>query len=100
MRFATGTDFTQVALGLDGLLYGLANPLQVQVLNPDSLTPVRTVALRGGPDSDIRSIAVDSFGNIFAATWGGYVVEYDGKGNLLAAFRSRSPDRPGPPRTF
>ena len=77
-----------MALGLDGLLYGLANPVQVQVFNPDTLTSVRTVALQGGPDSDIRSIAVDSSGHILAATWSGYVVKYDAKGNFLASTHS------------
>lgn len=80
VRFAQGTDFIQAALGQDGLLYGLETNGAVQVYNPDTLTLVRSFTLQGGPDSDIRSIAVDGSGNILAATWGGYVAEYDPNG--------------------
>jgi hypothetical protein len=81
IRFAQGTDFIQVALGQDGQLYGLSYNGNVQVYNPDTLALVRTLTLKGGPDSDIRSIAVDRSGNILAATWGGYIAEYDPNGN-------------------
>jgi len=82
VRFAQGTDFIQVALGQDGLIYGLETNGAVQVYNPDTLASVRSFTLQGGPDSDIRSIAVDGSGTILAATWGGYIAEYDPNGNF------------------
>ena len=70
VRFAQGTDFIQVALGLDGLIYGLGGSGDVHVFNPDTLAPVRTFSLSGGPDSDIRSIAVDVTGHVLGADLG------------------------------
>lgn len=81
IRFAPGTDFIQVALGQDGLIYGLETNGAVQVYNPDTLAFVRSFTLQGGPDSNIRSIAVDGSGTILAATWGGYIAEYDATGS-------------------
>jgi len=87
VRFASGNDFIQVALGQDGLLYGLLSGGTVQAYNPDTLAPVRTFTLQGGPDSDIRSIAVDPSGQILAATWGGYLAKYDVQGQYLACIQ-------------
>jgi hypothetical protein len=86
--FAPGSSFIQIALGQDGLLYGLENTghgpamsQTVQVFNPDTRAPVRTFSLNSAAPTDIRSIAVDSSGNILAASWGGQVAEYDSNGN-------------------
>ncbi len=81
VRFGAGTDYIQVALGRDGLLYGLSSGGAVHVFDPDTLSAVRTFSLTGGPDSDIRSIAIDPSGTIFAASWGGYVAQYNTNGN-------------------
>jgi hypothetical protein len=82
-RFGQGTDFIQVALGQDGLIYGLSYNGAVQVFNPNTLTQVRSVTLNGGPDSDIRGIAVDASGTIFAVTWATTdAVKYDANGNF------------------
>jgi hypothetical protein len=87
VRFYQGYDFSQVTLGTDGLLYAPggaytgSGKMPVQVFDPDTLTHIGTITLQGGPDTDIRSIAVDSSGQIFAATWGGYLAKYDSKGN-------------------
>jgi hypothetical protein len=85
VRFAQGTDFIQVALGQDGLVYGLSYNGSVQAFDPNTLTAVRSFTLTGGPDSDIRSIAVDRTGQILAATWGGFVVRYDANGQYQAS---------------
>jgi hypothetical protein len=87
VRFAQGTDFIQLTLGLDGQLYGLGGNGSVQVFNPDTLAPVRTFSLTGGPDSDIRSIAVDASGQVFAASWGGYVAKYDPSGQYQTSIQ-------------
>jgi hypothetical protein len=83
VRFAQGTDFIQLALGQDGALYGLSHNGGVQTFDPDTLAPLRSFTLAGGPDSDIRSIAVDGSGQILAASWGGYLATYDSQGNYL-----------------
>jgi hypothetical protein len=87
--FAPGASFIQIALGQDGLLYGLKGSLTgpairqtVQVFDPDTLASVRTFTLNSPSPIDIRSIAVDSSGNVLAASWGGTVAEYDKNGNF------------------
>jgi hypothetical protein len=87
VRFASGNDFIQVALGQDGVLYGLGGSGAVKAYDPDTLDSVRTFTLQGGPDSDIRSIAVDSSGQVLAATWGGYLAKYDSAGKYLASIQ-------------
>lgn len=82
VRFGQGTDFIQVAVGLDGLVYGLAGPF-VQVFDPNTLTLLRTVNFENGPDSDIRSIAVEPSGTIITAGWDGYLAEYSATGQFL-----------------
>jgi hypothetical protein len=87
VQFAPGTSSLQVTLGLDGKLYELegngttnSNPT-IQVFDPDTLALVRSFTLNTGPTSDIRSIAVDSSGNVYAAAFGGTVTKYDANGN-------------------
>ena len=92
--FAPGSNSLQVTLGLDGQLYELEggpppnynpnyNPT-IQVFNPDTLALERTFTLNTGAGStlkDIRSIAVDSSGNVYAASFGGSVTKFDSNGN-------------------
>lgn len=88
VQFAPGSSSIQVTLGLDGQLYELvstsgsagANPT-IQVFNPDTLDLVRSFTLNTGPMGNVRSIAVDSAGNVFAADWTGTVTKYDANGN-------------------
>lgn len=90
---ASGSSFIQIALGQDGYLYGLegtsnggaAMSQTVQVFNPDTGALVRTITLQSTQPSDLRSLAVDGSGNIFTASWGGTVAEYDPKGNATGA---------------
>jgi hypothetical protein len=91
--FAPGVSFVQIALGQNGLLYGLENAgggptlsQTVEVFNPDTLAQVgNPITLTSAQPIDIRSIAVDGSGNIFAASWGGTIAEYDSKGNPTGA---------------
>jgi hypothetical protein len=95
--FGQGNNYEQLALGQDGLLYGLnynngSHPPTVDAYNPDTRTFVRTIQLNGGPDTDVRSIAVDSSGQIYAATWGGYIVKYDSSGNYVTSIVATPPN--------
>ncbi len=90
--FAPGTQSLQITLGLDGQLYELVgngdspapNPT-INVFNPDTLALVRTFQLSTPFTSDIRSIAVDAAGNVYAADWNGTVTKYDPSGNPTGA---------------
>jgi hypothetical protein len=75
-------------LGMDGYLYELegngnspAPDPTIGVYNPDTLEQARTFKLQTSFASDIRSIAVDASGNVYAAEWGGTLNKYDSKGN-------------------
>ena len=82
VRFGQGSNFIQLALGLDGQLYGLESYGVVQVFDPNTLALERTFTLLNGPDvSNVRAIAVDSSGNVLAASWNGYLAKYDTNGN-------------------
>lgn len=88
--FATGTSAYQVTLGLDGNLYELVgkgyepypNPT-INEYNPDTLALVRSFHLSTAFMSDIRSIAVDASGNVYAADWSAGVTKYDPNGTPL-----------------
>jgi hypothetical protein len=91
VRFGQGTDYIQVSLGLDGQLYGLSGNGHVSVFNPDTLAPVRSFSLTNGPDSDIRGIAVDLSGQVFAASWGGYIASYNSSGQYQTSIQAPGP---------
>jgi hypothetical protein len=57
-------DYIQVAMGYDGLLYGLGGSAGFNVFNPITMAYIRSITLNAG--SDIRDIAVDAHGDIFA----------------------------------
>jgi WD40 repeat protein len=82
-EFASGTDYTRVQMGLDGLLYAITgsdgNASEFDVFNPITMQFIRRIDV---PD-DIRSIAVAANGDIFAADWGSVIREYDPNGNQL-----------------
>ncbi|HJT31415.1 MAG TPA: hypothetical protein VJ783_05145, partial [Pirellulales bacterium] len=52
----------------------------INVYNPDTLALVRSFHLSTSVVSDIRSIAVDGSGNIYAADWSAGVTKYDPSG--------------------
>jgi hypothetical protein len=85
--------YVQLSLGLDGKLYGFGGttPHTLRVFDPDSLALLRTFTLQGGPDSDIRAVAVDASGQLLAATWGWYVVKYDATGRYLSSIQLQVP---------
>lgn len=92
-RFADGIDFIDLAIGLDGLLYGLypggsPSGTHVAVYDPLRMTFLRTVTL----DHQSRAIAVNAAGEIFGATLDGDVHQFasDGVTERSAASASSS----------
>ena len=61
-RFQEGTDFIDVNMGLDGVLYATSDPHTVYAFDPISLTLLRTISL----SVDVSAIAVGPDGTIFA----------------------------------
>ena len=65
-RFAEGSDYRDVAIGLDGLVYGSnQNGLSttVGIYDPDTLAHLGTLTL----DEPVRGLAVNALGQIFGA---------------------------------
>jgi len=91
VRFASGTDYIQLAIGENGLLYGQSpatspGGLQLDVFDPTTLAFLRRINLGLDPRLDLGSIAVDTAGNIFAVgSQDPRIFEFDANGNLLRA---------------
>ena len=79
-RFASGTNPQDLNIGLDGQLYALSGSL-VTIYDPNSLQQTGFVSL--GSAGDVRSVAADADGNIYAATWDGSLIKYAADGVLL-----------------
>jgi hypothetical protein len=73
------TDFTDLNVGLDGLLYALAGQ-KIVVFDPISTQQLRTVTL---PAADYRSIAVNAQGEIFTAAWNNVISHFTPTGALI-----------------
>jgi uncharacterized repeat protein (TIGR01451 family) len=93
VTFAQGLQFSDLTLGLDGLLYGL-KPLylgdnHIYVYNPLTLAPVRDLEVPDdGPGqlaNDTRTIAIDASGNIYAGTVSGNLVKFNPSGSQILA---------------
>ena len=86
-RFSSGTDYIQLTIGENGLLYGQSpagspGGFQLDVFDPTTLAFLRRINL----GLDLRSIAVDTTGNIFAVDLQNpRIFEFDANGNLLRA---------------
>jgi|GEM_PF-4876081 len=97
IRFGTNDDYIQVALGLDGLLYGLVNniasgfPARVEVYDPVNLAFVREITMGSGVDNDIRALGVDAGGDLFLGSWNGNFIHCDRNGNLIKSLSDKSP---------
>lgn len=87
-RFATSDGYQDLTVGLNGLLYALPGEgtpaSSIEVFDPTTLASVRTITF---PDdlfvADVRGIAVDQNGLIYAAGWGGNIFQVDGTGKML-----------------
>lgn len=80
--FGGSLDYTDVSVGLDGLLYGLAAG-QLQVFDPATLAFDRTISLPlvNAP----VAIAVNSAGEILAVAGDNKIYRHDANGNLLTS---------------
>lgn len=76
-RFATGTDYIDLTIGLDGVLYALrSNEETVDRFVPDTMAAMGSVTL----ENDVRGIAVNAAGTIFGASWDGSIYRFDAAG--------------------
>ncbi len=82
VRFGEGVDYSDVAVGFDGLLYGLvAGPsAQVDVYDPITLESLRSFSIQSS--ADVRGIAVDVDGKIYATDYSGAIHRFDENGSL------------------
>ncbi len=87
-RFADTAEYRQLTMGGDGFLYALPDPssgtARIDVFDPFTLTLTRSIAfnltLRM---ADIRALAVNYDGSIYAAAWNGSIYSLDSAGNIL-----------------
>ena len=92
-RFDNFYSYTDLTVGHDGLVYAQSHRT-VRVYDPDTLALQRTVNLPfsiGGQSQVYRGIAVDSSGEIFAASWQNQIHRFDANGNVLASSTVSSP---------
>jgi outer membrane protein assembly factor BamB len=77
LRFATAQEYQDLTVGGDGLIYALRGGLrasQIDVFDPTTFAPVRTVTLSSDVTAaDVRGLAVSAAGAIYAAAWNGQV---------------------------
>ncbi|HYV37018.1 MAG TPA: Calx-beta domain-containing protein, partial [Gemmataceae bacterium] len=78
-RFGTNTDFTDLNIGLDSKVYGLAGST-ILVFDPVSMAQIRTITL---PSADYRGIAVSANGDIYTAAWNSVISRFNTNGTLL-----------------
>jgi autotransporter-associated beta strand protein len=88
IRFATGTDFRDLNMGLDGKLYALSSATgPIKVYDPVTMALLRQVPLptlitsNGG----IRSVAADQIGHLFVCGTHETVYRLDSSGTLEAS---------------
>ncbi|MCP4109357.1 MAG: DUF4082 domain-containing protein [Desulfobacteraceae bacterium] len=84
-RYFSGTDYIDLALGLDNKFYALRNRYgDLDVIDPETMELVDSLDL--GHSSGIRGVAVNGNGDIFAASWDGNIYHYDSTAQLVNSF--------------
>lgn len=78
-RFLTQYEYIDVTLGLDGWLYALRNTYgALDVIAPETMAVARSLNLGHGSSS--RAVAATQSGEIYLASWDGYLRRYDRDG--------------------
>jgi hypothetical protein len=79
-RFFPESEFIDLTIGLDGLLYGFTDARALRVYDPSDMTFLRTIRLL---PADHRAVAVNRNGDLFTVAANGRVFHLDGTdGNL------------------
>jgi hypothetical protein len=83
VRFADGTDYIDVTMGWNGLLYALTpggspEGTRLSVYDPVSLSLIRTI----DHGVSLRGVAVNPAGEIFGISWGASIYHFDANGAL------------------
>src|SRR5207248_3119921 len=88
-RFALGTDFINLTIGLDGKLYALSDNYYIDVFDPLTMVFINRVILPfsviGYRTNPVYALAVDQSGQLFLAGWNGTVYRLDKDANLTAS---------------
>jgi PKD repeat protein len=82
-RFVAGTEYIDVALGGDGFLYGVHGMGQIDVIDPTTMTKVRSFQPPGLPNVDVRALAANAAGELYLAVWNHDVYHVAADGTLL-----------------
>jgi hypothetical protein len=81
-RFASGTEYTDLNIGLDGLLYALRGDYgPVDVYNPLTMVKLRTVTPTAG--GTYRGVTADAGGNLFVIDWNEDLWKFSSTGQML-----------------
>ncbi|GAL02669.1 chitinase [Photobacterium aphoticum] len=80
--FHTDTNYIDITVGGDGLLYALQNVYgDLDILEPVSLKKIKHLDL--GHTSSSRAVTANAVGEIFMASWDGNLYQYDQDGVLF-----------------
>jgi len=80
-RFLSDSAFIDITLGADGKLYALENSYgDLHIIAPQTMTTITTLDL--GHNSGSRAVTADASGNIYMASWNGFVSVYNEAGVL------------------
>ena len=84
-RYSEGLNYIDLTVGFDGRLYALRNDeVTVDVYDPVTMLLEKTVTL----DSQVRAIAVNVIGKIFASSWDGYIYRFDAAGGYQTSINA------------
>ena len=82
-RYIEGTEYTDLTLGLDGYFYAIqAYYGKIDVIRPADMQVVRSIVIE--PTVDVRGIAVNAVGEIYAVSWNDGLIKYDTNGLRLS----------------
>jgi hypothetical protein len=81
-RFFPNNEYIDLTLGLDNKLYGLQNSRgTVDIINPTTMTLEDSLPI--GTRTDYRAVTADQEGNLFYATWSGFIGKADSHGAAI-----------------